>query len=253
MSIKYIDCHTHPIKEYYKDNFQVIEKAYFKGVAAMLITGCDPKENLEVLNICSHFDYTFPVIGVHPNNSTGAIDGEIVESQLTKDVVAIGEIGLDYHYPDTKKDVQKESFIAQIKVAQRNNLPVVVHMRDSYEDLYEILSQFKDVKFMIHTFSGNLYWAKKFNDLGCYFSFSAIATYKNNSSLLEVLQYLPVDKILTETDAPYLPPASKRGMLNYPNYVKHTANYIAGVKGLSIEKFTDKVLKNAKRLFKINV
>ncbi len=126
MSIKYIDCHTHPIKEYYKDNYQVIEKAYFKGVSAMLITGCDPKENLEVLNICSHFDYAFPVIGVHPNNSTGANDAKIIESQLTKDVVAIGEIGLDYHYPDTNKEVQKESFIAQIKVAQKFKLPVVV-------------------------------------------------------------------------------------------------------------------------------
>ncbi|WP_029513296.1 TatD family hydrolase [Mycoplasmopsis primatum] len=252
MAIKYIDCHTHPIKMYYENNFHVVEKAHSKGLVAMLVTGCDPVENLEVLNICKHFDYTYPVIGVHPNLSTGTDDGEIINSQITPDVIAIGEIGLDYYYPETNKEKQIASFKAQIKVAQKHNLPVVVHMRDSYEDLYKIIDEFPDVDFMIHTFSGDLYWAKKFYELGCYFSFSAIVSYKNNKQLMEVLKWMPIDRILTETDAPYLPPATKRGEKNYPNYVIHTANYIAGIKNLSIEKFTDQVLKNAKELFGIN-
>lgn len=253
MSIKYIDCHTHPLKQYYKDNYQVIEKARNKGVVAMLITGCDEEENNEVLNICKHFDYTFPVIGIHPNNSNGAVDGETIERQFTKDVVAIGEIGLDYYYPETNKQKQKESFIAQIKVAQKHNVPVVIHMRDSYEDLYEIMQKFEDVTFMIHTYSGDLEWAKKFYELGCYFSFGGVVTYKNAAKTIEVINWLPVDCILTETDAPYLSPATKRNTINYPNYVIYTANYIAGLKRMSIEKFTDQVLKNAKQLFKINV
>ncbi|MBZ4195469.1 TatD family hydrolase [Mycoplasma sp. 1331] len=253
MGIKYVDCHTHPIKCYYENNLEVISKSRNKGVAVMLVTGCDPKENLEVLEICKKFDYTFPVIGVHPNVSTGKKDAEIIESQITNDVVAIGEIGLDYYYPETNKEVQMESFISQIKVAEKYNLSVVIHMRDSYEDLYETLRKFPNVRFMIHTFSGNLFWAQKFYEIGCFFSFSAISTYKNSKELIDVIEWLPVDRILTETDAPYLPPASKRGEKNYPNYVIHTANFIAGIKKMPIEKFADQVLKNAKELFKLNV
>ncbi|WP_027334591.1 TatD family hydrolase [Mycoplasmopsis felifaucium] len=253
MSIKYIDCHMHPLKIYYEDNYQVVEKAYNKGVSAMLVTGCNAQENEEVLNICKHFNYTYPVIGIHPNESTGKQDADIIKQQLTNDVVAIGEIGLDYYYSETNKEKQKESFIAQIEVAKEHNLPVVVHMRDSYEDLYEIMKQFPMVKFMIHTYSGDIEWAKKFYDLGCYFSFSGTVTYKNASKTIEVVKWLPVERILTETDSPYLTPATKRGMKNYPNYVIYTANFIAGLKDMPIEKFADKILKNAKELFKLDV
>lgn len=253
MSIKYVDAHTHPLKMYYKDNFHVIEKAHSKGLVAMLITGCTKEENEEILHIASHFDYTFPVIGIHPNYASGKNDGDIIRKQLTKNVVAIGEIGLDYYYNTISKEKQKESFISQIQVARENNIPVVIHMRDSYEDLYQIIKDNKDVKFMIHTFSGDLDWAKKFYELGCYFSISGISTYKNAIKTVEVIKWLPVERILTETDAPYLSPAQKRGLKNYPNYVAYTANYIAGLKSMPIEKFTDQVLKNAKFLFKLDV
>ncbi|UUD35496.1 TatD family hydrolase [Mycoplasmopsis caviae] len=254
MSLKYVDAHTHPLKEYYDDNYHVIEKAYAKGVAALLITGCNELENEEVIKIARNFHYTFPVIGIHPNEANGKIDGQIIERQLDSSVVAIGEIGLDYFYTPERRSIQIESLHAQIQVALKHNLPVVIHMRDSYEDLYEIIKQYhKEVKFMIHTYSGNLYWTKKFYKLGCYFSFSGVSTYKNAAETVEVIDWVPVERILTETDAPYLAPANKRSKINYPNYVIHTANYIAGIKKMSIEKFTDQVLKNAKELFKINV
>ncbi|ADN69290.1 TatD family hydrolase [Mycoplasmopsis fermentans] len=254
MSIKYIDAHTHPLKEYYDDNYHVIERAHAKGLVALLITGCNEQENEEVIKIAKNFSYTFPVIGIHPNECHGKVDGEIIEKQLDDSVVAIGEIGLDYFYTPEKKDIQIESLHAQIQVAKKHNLPVVIHMRDAYEDLYEIIKQYyKDVVFMIHTYSGNLYWAKKFYELGCYFSFSGVATYKNGTETIEVLDWLPIDRILTETDAPFLSPAHKRGELNYPNYVIQTTHFIAGIKKIPIEKFTDQILKNAKDLFKINV
>ncbi|MGY5139226.1 TatD family hydrolase [Mycoplasmopsis gallinarum] len=252
MSIKYVDAHCHPIKQYYKDNYQSIEKAYSKGVKVMMITGCNLAENEEVIKICSHFDYTFPVIGIHPTEVNGAIDGINLEKQITKEVKGIGEIGLDYYWKDKTPELQKESLISQIKVAEKFNLPVVIHMRDAYEDLYDILKQFPNVKFMIHTYSGNLDWAKKFYELGCYFSFSGVSTYKNAKETIEVLDWLPVDRILTETDAPYLSPAAKRGNINYSNYVIFTAHFIAGIKKMPIEKFADQVLKNAKGLFKLD-
>ncbi|WP_027120511.1 TatD family hydrolase [Mycoplasmopsis lipofaciens] len=253
MSIKYIDCHTHPLKSYYKDNFHVIEHSRSKNIVAMMVTGCDPKENEEVKKICKQFDYTFPVIGIHPNCSSGKKDGEILENQIDENIKAIGEIGLDFHYPNTNKKNQIESLIAQINVAKKYNLPVVIHMRDAYAELYEILKNYPDVQFMIHTYSGNLEWAKKFYELGCYFSFSGVVTYKNANKTIEVLKWLPIDKILTETDAPYLSPSHKRGELNYSNYVIYTVHYIAGIKQMSVEKFADQILKNAKELFKINV
>ncbi|QSF13668.1 TatD family hydrolase [Mycoplasma sp. Mirounga ES2805-ORL] len=253
MAIKYVDAHTHPLKEYYKDNFKVIEKAYSKGVSIMMITGCNEKENNEVINICKNFDFTFPVIGIHPTETKGAIDGLTIENQLTKDVKGIGEIGLDFYWKDVPKNTQIESLNAQIKIAQKYDLPVVIHMRDAYQELYDILKNYKNVKFMIHTYSGNLEWAKKFYDLGCYFSFGGVVTYKNAAKTVEVVDWLPVDRILTETDAPYLTPAQKRGEWNYSNYVIYTLTFIAGIKKLSIEKMADIVFKNAKNFFKLNV
>ncbi|WP_029512623.1 TatD family hydrolase [Mycoplasmopsis iners] len=252
MSIKYVDAHVHPIKHYYKDNFHVIEKAKAKGVAVMMVTGCSLEENEEVKKICKQFDFTFPVIGIHPTEISGAQDGELLEKQIDENVKAIGEIGLDYYW-DIDKQLQKESFISQIEIAKKHNLPVVIHMRDAYEDLYEIIKNYPTVKFMIHTFSGDLHWAKKFYELGCYFSFSGIVTYKNATKTIEVLEWMPVERILTETDAPYLTPATKRGQKNFSNYVIHTAIYIAGLKKMPLEKFADQVLKNAKELFNLNV
>lgn len=251
-SLKYVDAHTHPLKEYYEDCDLVVKKANQKGIKIMMVTGCNEKENNEVIEFCKKHDFTFPVIGIHPNESNGKIDGQTIENQITPDVKAIGEIGLDYYYEGYNKNIQLDSFQAQIEVAKKHKIPVVVHMRDSFEDLYEIIKKYhKDVTFMIHTYSGDLDWAKKFYDLGCYFSFSGTVTYKNQK-LIEVVQWLPLERILTETDAPYLAPAHKRGQTNYSNYVIHTANYLAGLKGLSIEKFTDRVYKNLKFLFKLD-
>ncbi|EGV00600.1 TatD family hydrolase [Mycoplasmopsis columbina] len=253
MSIKYVDAHTHPLKCYYKDNYKSIEKAHAKGLAVMMVTGCARREIEEVKYLCKHFDYTYPVIGIHPNEATGKEDADFIESHLDSSIKAIGEIGLDYYWNTTTPEIQKESFIAQVKLAEKYNLPVVVHMRDAYEDLYEIIKQFPYVNFMIHTYSGDLEWAKKFYDLGCYFSFSGITTYKNAQKTIEVLDWLPVDRILTETDAPYLTPAQKRGEINYSNYVIFTTTFIAGVKKIPVEKFADQVFKNAKELFNLNV
>lgn len=253
MSIKFVDAHTHPLKVYYEDPEKVVQNAYNKGVKVMMVTGCEMKENVEVIEFCRKFDYTWPVIGIHPTCVTGANDGALLETLITDEIKAIGEIGLDYYWDTTTPEMQKESLIAQIKVAEKHSLPVVIHMRDSYEDLYEILSQFPNVKFMIHTWSGTIEWAKKFYELGCYFSFSGIVTYKNSSHLVEVIDFLPVESILTETDAPYLAPAHKRGEKNYSNYVRYVTTFIAGIKKMPLEKLAFQVIKNAKGFFNLDV
>ncbi|WP_029608865.1 TatD family hydrolase [Mycoplasma simbae] len=252
MSMKFVDVHTHPLKEYYEDTDLVIKRANSNGVAVMMVTGCSLEENKEVLKTCAKYNFTFPVIGVHPNNAKGSIDAQLLEKQITPNVKAIGEIGLDFYWDSVPKQVQIDSFCAQIDLAKKYNLPVVIHMRDSYADLYEILLKYPDVKFMIHTYSGDLYWAQKFNELGVYFSFSGVATYKNALKTIEVIDWLPVDKILTETDAPYLSPASQRGSQNVSENVKETAIFIAGIKKMPPENFVKQVYKNAKEFFKLN-
>ncbi|AIA29646.1 hypothetical protein MCAL160_0238 [Mycoplasmopsis californica HAZ160_1] len=252
MSLKFVDVHTHPLKEYYSEPIEIIKKAHDSGVSIMILTGCSLKENNEVKQLASQFPFTYPVIGVHPNNATGKNDGLLLEEQVNEDVVAIGEIGLDFYWDSVPKHTQIESFHSQIQVAQKHKLPVVIHMRDSYDQLFEIISHYPDVKFMIHTFSGNLEWAKKFAEIGVYFSFSGVATYKNAQQTIEVIDWLPIDKILTETDAPYLSPATKRGEQNVSQNVIETAIFIAGIKKMPIEKFVKQVYKNTKEFFNLN-
>ncbi|MCT4469475.1 TatD family hydrolase [Mycoplasma sp. HS2188] len=252
MAMKFVDAHTHPLKEYYPNTDQIIDNAHQNGVSIMMVTGCSIAENEEVKNICQKYPFTYPVIGVHPNNAKGKIDGELVEKQIDSSIKAIGEIGLDFHWESVSPQVQIESLHSQIQIAQKYSLPVVIHMRDSYEILYDVLSQYKDVKFMIHTYSGDLFWAKKFAQLNTYFSFSGTATYKSSTNLIEVIDWLPVERILTETDAPYLSPAHKRGEQNVSENVVYIATFIAGIKKMPPEKFVKQVYRNAKELFNIN-
>lgn len=252
MSIKFTDAHTHPLKEYYDQPSQIIQNAIENGVSIMMITGCSLSENEEIKRLASIHQNVYAVIGIHPNNAKGAQDGVKLEAQIDKSVKAIGEIGLDYYWDSVPKAVQLESLHAQIKVAQKHSLPVVIHMRDSYEDLYEVLKSYPDVKFMIHTFSGDLYWAKKFAQYNTIFSISGTITYKNADKLIEVVDWLPIEKILTETDAPYLSPIPKRGTQNVSENVIYTTMFLAGIKKMSPEKFAQQVQKNAKEFFNLN-
>ncbi|VEU60950.1 TatD DNase family protein [Mycoplasmopsis bovigenitalium] len=251
--MKFVDAHTHPLKEYYQDTDQIVKNAREQGIAIMMVTGCSLEENEEVKKICEKYDWTFPVLGIHPNNAKGAIDGMLLEKQIDSNVKAIGEIGLDYYWDSVPKNIQLESLHSQIKVAQKHNLPVVIHMRESYEDLYEVLKQYPDVKFMIHTFSGDRYWAEKFSEFNTYFSISGISTYKNAQNTIDVVDFLPIERILTETDAPYLSPANKRGQTNVSENVIYTTMFLAGIKKMSPEKFAKQIYKNAKEFFKLNV
>ncbi|QBF34885.1 TatD family deoxyribonuclease [Mycoplasmopsis phocirhinis] len=252
MAIKLVDAHTHPLKEYYSNIDETISQAHQNGVNIMMVTGCSIQENEEVKKICQNYPFAYPVIGIHPNNATGKVDGDLIEAQIDTNIKAIGEIGLDFYWNNVSPQIQIDSLHSQIRVAQKHNLPVVIHMRDSYETLYEILSQYRDVKFMIHTFSGDLFWAKKFYELNTYFSFSGTITYKSSNHLIEVVEWLPIERILTETDAPYLSPAQKRGEQNVMENVIFVATYIAGIKKMSIEKFAKQIYRNAKEFFNIN-
>ena len=152
--MEYIDIHTHPFKEYYDDPHEEVKKWKEMNMQYLFVNGTSKEDCIELLDLCEKENYLFPVIGIHPTLSKGKKDGKFLASIITKDVIGIGEVGLDYHYDDSpSKEIQKEGFISQIEVARKYNIPVVMHIRDALEDAYEIISneKYNDMKFVFHS------------------------------------------------------------------------------------------------------
>ena len=169
-----------------------------------------------------------------------------------KKVVAIGEIGLDYHYDNTNKELQQKYFINQLEIANEINLPVVVHDRDAHKDILDTLKSIKiNNAGVVHCFSGSVEMAKELLKLGYYLGFDGPITFKNAQKTIEVLKYIPLDRILIETDAPYLTPVPFRGKRNNSMYLVHVIDKIAEIKGLDSEEISNITFNNAKTLFKI--
>lgn len=180
-----------------------------------------------------------------------ALEKNLIDSQA----IAVGEIGLDYYHPkNPDKQTQIEAFLAQANIAIKLNLPIVVHLRDAFEDMYELIKEHQlsqKTKIVFHTFSGDKNWAQKFLDLNCYFSFSGVATFKNAQSTIEAITHIPLDRIFIETDAPYLTPHPFRGKQNHSYYVKYVYEKVAQVKNISLEELAQQIEKNIKKVFKV--
>jgi TatD DNase family protein len=168
-------------------------------------------------------------------------------------VVAIGETGLDYFYMNSEKEIQISSFTKQIHLGKKHQLPIIIHVRDAHEDMIAILTNEStaDTPGVIHCFTGDYDTAKKYLDLGFYISFSGIVTFKRSEELREAAKNIPIDKILIETDSPYLAPVPYRGKPNEPSYVKHVAETLADVRGMSFEEIAQATKANAEKLFRI--
>lgn len=250
--MKYIDIHTHPFKEYYSDPVQEVNNNIINGVDKMLFVGTSWKELPEVLKLSQQFPANlFPVIGIHPSLAK-LEDYSNLEKYITPEVVGIGEIGLDYYWEkNPNKEVQINCFVAQLEIALKHKLPAMLHVRDAFEDVYEIISQekYRKIKIIFHTFSGDAVWAKKFLDLGCYLSFSGVLTFKNAKNVQEAAKITPVERIFIETDAPYLTPVPYRGKRNHSYYVKHTAKFLAILKEIHLEDLLAQLSKNLKDVF----
>ncbi|WP_334198912.1 TatD family hydrolase [Mycoplasma struthionis] len=197
----------------------------------------------------------YGAIGIHPNDAKGKEDGEFLKKYISNKIVAIGEVGLDYHYDDSlSKEIQKESFLAQIEVAKENNLVVMLHIREALEDAFEIITrpEYKDVIFVFHSYSGDYEFTKKclaYENIN--FSFSGVITFKNAKSLQATLPLIPLNRITCETDTPYLTPTPFRGTPNISPYVKYVYEYIANYLNIDLEEFVNQVRKNIERIYKI--
>ena len=227
------------------------------GAAAILNAGTNAETTRESISLAEKFDFFYASAGIHPydcafvDKDINSAIAEIEELAADPKVRAIGEIGLDYHYENTDRDLQKEYFIAQMELASQLKMPVIIHDRDAHGDIYDILRSFKDVKVLLHSFSGSAEAARQLTVDGRYISFSGTVTYKNARNVHESAAAVPDEFLLVETDAPYLPPVPHRGKMNYSAYLPHTISQIAEIRGVSPESIARLTMSNAKRLFGI--
>lgn len=251
-----IDTHTHlDAAQFDEDREQVIARALEQGVSRMINVGFNRETIPTTMKLAETYDFIHAVVGWHPQDAITMQPGDlewIEELCSHQKVVAIGEIGLDYYWDTSPKDVQQQVFREQIRLAKRINMPIVIHNRDAHEDVVNILREehAEEVGGVMHCFSGSWETAQKCLDLGFYISFGGPVTYKNAKQPKEVLAKVPLDRLLIETDSPYLTPHPHRGKRNESGYVRLVAEAAAEIKGLKLEEISKITMENARACFR---
>lgn len=246
------DTHCHLYSEYYDDIENILKEAKENNIVRYISDGCDLNSNKEMLELSSKYDNIYITLGIHPESVEDYKDEDLLfikDNLKNKKVIAIGEIGLDYYYSKENKDIQKELFEKQLKIAQDNNLPVVVHSREATQDTIDILKKYK-VKGVIHSFTGSLEVAKIYIKMGFVLGVNGVITFKN-SNVKDVIKEVGLENIILETDSPYLTPHPYRGKQNAPKYIKEIAEFVANLYNISIEDLSKITNNNIKRIFDI--
>lgn len=250
-----IDIHAHYDDDAFNEDRNELLTSLFneKGVSAIINAGCNLISSLYSVTLAEKYEGVYAAVGYHPSDvdAFNENDFEVIKSLLSHPkVVAVGEIGLDYHWVSDNKEQQKAMFKRQLELAVESDMPVIIHERDCVADCLEIVLQY-DVRGVFHAFSGSKETAKILLDRGWYISFPGTVTFKNAKYPPENAVYVPADRILTETDAPYLTPHPFRGKRNDSGYMKHTLQKIADLREISYEELERITEENAKRLFRI--
>ena len=257
----FVDSHCHLNSDFFKnDTDEVAKRAFNENVKLIITIGTNLNDSKKCVEIAESYRYVYASVGWHPHDTKniGNFDNILKIMELAKNskkVVAIGEIGLDFFKNYSPHDIQEKYFRIQINVAKELNLPIIIHDRDAHEKVYEILKEEKanEVGGVFHCFSGDYEFAKKLFDINFLISFPGTITFKKNrEKAANLVKKVPLDKILTETDAPFLTPEPFRGKRNEPAYVKYVAMKIAEIKNIDLEKICDKIVENTKNIFKIN-
>lgn len=251
------DTHAHiNAKQFAKDEAEVIQRARDYGISRIAVVGFDDETIQKALELSKAYSGVYPIIGWHPTEAgsyNDEVEAMLIELLKTEDIVAMGEMGLDYYWMEDPKEVQIEAFRRQIRVAKSLNLPITVHNRDSTEDIYKVLKEENIEKNggIMHSFNLTPDWQEKFLDLGMHISFSGVLTFKNAPEVRESAKRTPLDKILIETDSPYLSPTPYRGKRNEPSYVRFVAEELANLRGMTVEEIAEVTTNNANKLFRL--
>ncbi len=251
------DTHMHlNARQYSEDRKEVIERAISEGVKQMVVVGFDDETIPLAIEIAEEYDNIYAAVGWHPVDAIDYTEEKLnwlEELSQHSKVVALGEMGLDYHWDTSPKDVQKEVFKEQINLAKKVNLPIIIHNREASEDIKKILIEehAEEVGGIMHCYSSPIEDLQTYIDMNFYISLAGPVTFKNAPEVREVAKEIPLNRLLIETDSPYLTPHPYRGKRNEPARVKLIAEEIARLKGLSLEELAEITTKNAKEVFKL--
>ncbi len=246
-----IDTHCH--MDLTNDVDTIIMEADNNNVKRMIISGCDKKSIRDGLEIIYRYDEIFMTAGFHPDEADVVTDKDLEDLEnvikTNKKIIGVGEIGLDYYHNDDNRDKQIELFEKQLKIAEKYDLPVVIHSRDSIQDIYDILAK-HHTRGVIHCFSGSLEMAREFVKIGFYLGIGGVITFKN-SKLKDIFEEITLDNIVLETDSPYLAPEPYRGRPNAPKNVKIVAQFLAKLLNVPLSEVTEKTFDNVLKIYNV--
>ena len=250
------DTHAHlDDRAFDEDRAELLENLPGQGLALVMNPGCSLESSRNVVKIAAEHDYIYAAVGSHPDaadevNET-VIDEYRMLCKLNPKIKAIGEIGLDYHYGDIPRDIQLKAFRMQMELARELGLPVIVHEREAHEDGMAVIREFSDVTGVFHCYSGSAEMARQLVDKGWYIGFTGVLTFKNARKAVEVAASIPLERIVLETDCPYMAPEPFRGKRNEPGKLYRMAEKLAEIRGLSVEEIHTITTANGKRLYRI--
>ena len=256
--MKIFDAHTHLNDEPFRmKEEQYLEQAAALDVVKIATVGSNAELNQRAVDLSVKFPQVYAIVGYHPDDAKDYHDQaeqELRQQLLLPKTVAVGEIGLDYHWDASPREVQRKVFQRQLELARELKLPVNIHTRDALSDTYEILknSAVAENGGIIHSFSGDAAWAQKFLDLGMLISFSGVVSFKNAKDVHEAAKIVPLDKLLVETDAPYLTPTPFRGKQNEPGYTRYVVEAIAQLKDVPVETVAAATYQNTMEIYGID-
>ncbi len=254
-AVKMIDSHAHlNDPRFAKDLDEVIERARIAGVHTIINIGYDLESSRRAVALAEQYTGLWAVVGLHPHDArlwTDKMRNAFVELAQHSKVVAIGEIGLDYHYDNSARDRQREVFKLQLALARELGLPAVIHSREASQDTVEIIEEFPDVNCLLHCYSGSWETAEVYRKLGHFFSFGGPITFKNAHRLRGVAQRISPERLLVETDCPYLTPHPFRGKRNEPAHIPYIMEKLAELHGLTVAEMTKITAENTRRFFRL--
>ena len=251
------DTHAHlDDRAFDEDRESLLSGLPTQGLALVMNPGCSLSSSKNADALSKRYDYVYAAVGSHPD-AADEVNDEVLEQyrllvKANPKIKAIGEIGLDYHYEDIPRQLQKAAFRAQMKLAEELQLPVIVHEREAHADALEILDEFPTVTGVFHCYSGSAEMAKELVKRGWYIGFTGVLTFKNAKKAVEVARQLPHDRLVLETDCPYMAPEPFRGKRNHPGYLYRMAEKLAELWELPVEEVQTITLENGKRLYRID-
>lgn len=251
------DSHAHiDDKRFDNDRDEIIKRAKEAGVKYIMNPGADFESSNRAIKLAEKYDMVYAAVGIHPHDAKSMDDMmlQLIKAMARKEKVkAIGEIGLDFHYDFSPRDIQEKWFVEQVRLAKELNMPIIIHDREANQPVMDILKREKafDTGVLMHCYSGSAELARQYVNLGAYISIAGPITFKNAQKTVKVVEEISLDRLMIETDSPYLTPIPYRGKRNESSYVQYVAGRIAEIKGITPEEVGEKTLENAKMFFRI--